>query len=149
MARKARFIILFPSGQNAFHRRSGSVLQNMDAKCACGSANLSLLGPRDLDHRHGEVAEWSNAAVLKTVEVRASQGSNPCLSAINYLILFHFFKKISLTCLTPLVWALIFDFSNKVSDAGGRIASAFLSSRISASWSVYFIGFENCDIHLY
>ena len=29
----------------------------------------------------GEVAEWSNAAVLKTVEVQASQGSNPCLSA--------------------------------------------------------------------
>ncbi len=33
--------------------------------------------------KSGEVAEWSNAAVLKTVEVRASQGSNPCLSAIS------------------------------------------------------------------
>jgi hypothetical protein len=30
----------------------------------------------------GEVAEWSNAAVLKTVEPQGSQGSNPCLSAI-------------------------------------------------------------------
>ena len=30
----------------------------------------------------GEVAEWSKAAVLKTVEPRGSQGSNPCLSAI-------------------------------------------------------------------
>ena len=31
----------------------------------------------------GELAEWSIAAVLKTVEVRASGGSNPSLSAIN------------------------------------------------------------------
>ena len=29
----------------------------------------------------GEMAEWSIAAVLKTVEVRASGGSNPSLSA--------------------------------------------------------------------
>ena len=29
------------------------------------------------------MAEWSNAAVLKTVEVRASGGSNPSLSAIS------------------------------------------------------------------
>ena len=27
------------------------------------------------------MAEWSNAAVLKTVEVKASGGSNPSLSA--------------------------------------------------------------------
>jgi hypothetical protein len=30
----------------------------------------------------GEMAEWLKAAVLKTVEGRPSQGSNPCLSAI-------------------------------------------------------------------
>ena len=30
----------------------------------------------------GEMAEWSIAAVLKTVEVQASGGSNPSLSAI-------------------------------------------------------------------
>ena len=29
------------------------------------------------------MAEWSIAAVLKTVEPRGSRGSNPCLSAIN------------------------------------------------------------------
>jgi hypothetical protein len=29
----------------------------------------------------GEMAEWSIAAVLKTVEVQASGGSNPSLSA--------------------------------------------------------------------
>ncbi|MDR0895809.1 MAG: hypothetical protein LBN06_11015, partial [Prevotellaceae bacterium] len=28
-----------------------------------------------------EVAEWSIAAVLKTVELKGSRGSNPCLSA--------------------------------------------------------------------
>ncbi len=31
--------------------------------------------------RNGEMAEWSIAAVLKTVEGQPSQGSNPCLSA--------------------------------------------------------------------
>ena len=30
----------------------------------------------------GEMAEWSNAPVLKTGEVRASVGSNPTLPAI-------------------------------------------------------------------
>ena len=30
----------------------------------------------------GEVAEWSIAAVLKTVVLRGTRGSNPCLSAI-------------------------------------------------------------------
>ena len=33
--------------------------------------------------RNGEMAEWSNAAVLKTVVVQATGGSNPSLSATN------------------------------------------------------------------
>ena len=33
--------------------------------------------------RDGEMAEWSIAAVLKTVDLRGSRGSNPCLSAIS------------------------------------------------------------------
>ena len=33
--------------------------------------------------RLGEMAEWSIAAVLKTVEGNTSGGSNPSLSAIN------------------------------------------------------------------
>ncbi len=33
----------------------------------------------------GEMAEWSNAAVLKTVDLRGSGGSNPSLSAQNRL----------------------------------------------------------------
>ncbi len=33
----------------------------------------------------GEMAEWSIAAVLKTVELRGSGGSNPPLSALGTL----------------------------------------------------------------
>jgi hypothetical protein len=33
--------------------------------------------------RQGEMAEWSNAAVLKTVEGHTSGGSNPSFSAKN------------------------------------------------------------------
>ena len=36
-----------------------------------------------LNRSSGEVAEWSIAAVLKTVVLRGTRGSNPCLSAIN------------------------------------------------------------------
>ncbi len=34
-------------------------------------------------NRKGEMAEWSNAAVLKTVEGHTSGGSNPSFSAPN------------------------------------------------------------------
>ena len=41
-------------------------------------------------YRFGEVAEWLNAAVLKTVErEHRSEGSNPSLSAISVSILAH------------------------------------------------------------
>ena len=33
----------------------------------------------------GELAEWSNAAVLKTVDLNGSGGSNPSLSAQKWL----------------------------------------------------------------
>ena len=33
----------------------------------------------------GELAEWSNAAVLKTVDLNGSGGSNPSLSAKKWL----------------------------------------------------------------
>ena len=39
----------------------------------------AVLKPKNI----GEMAEWSIAAVLKTVEVHASGGSNPSLSAKN------------------------------------------------------------------
>jgi hypothetical protein len=38
-------------------------------------------------HRFGEVAEWSNAAVLKTVVLRGTGGSNPSFSAFKKLCL--------------------------------------------------------------
>ena len=44
----------------------------------------SIFAPaiREYLMRHfGELAEWSNAAVLKTVEGHTSRGSNPLLSA--------------------------------------------------------------------
>ena len=47
---------------------------------------------------HGKMAEWSNAAVLKTVDLHGSGGSNPSLSAetlqhefyIHVVFLFHY-----------------------------------------------------------
>ena len=43
----------------------------------------------------GEVAEWSIAAVLKTVVPRGTRGSNPCLSAkeckSNYYLIYILF----------------------------------------------------------
>tara|TARA_X000000950_G_scaffold193777_1_gene233588 strand:+ start:1102 stop:1350 length:249 start_codon:yes stop_codon:yes gene_type:complete len=40
-------------------------------------------------NRKGEMAEWSNAAVLKTVEGHTSGGSNPSFSAIVIPITFE------------------------------------------------------------
>ncbi len=41
----------------------------------------ALLERSTSDRSFGEMAEWSIAAVLKTVELRGSGGSNPSLSA--------------------------------------------------------------------
>ena len=38
------------------------------------------------DENTGEMAEWSNAAVLKTVDLHGSGGSNPSLSAERMLM---------------------------------------------------------------
>ena len=50
----------------------------------------SLLKTSTLEKRFGEMAEWSIAAVLKTVVLRGTGGSNPSLSArksvVNQLI---------------------------------------------------------------
>ena len=37
----------------------------------------------------GEMAEWSNAAVLKTVEGHTSGGSNPSFSAVKNQVQLH------------------------------------------------------------
>ncbi len=36
---------------------------------------------------NGELAEWSNAAVLKTVVPQGTRGSNPLLSATNHPVI--------------------------------------------------------------
>ena len=41
---------------------------------------------------NGELAEWSNAAVLKTVVPQGTRGSNPLLSAITLLIPIQIFN---------------------------------------------------------
>jgi hypothetical protein len=45
-----------------------------------GSIFALAIGDFSMTH-FGELAEWSNAAVLKTVEGHTSRGSNPLLSA--------------------------------------------------------------------
>ena len=43
---------------------------------------MRLDGANPMFGKHfGELAEWSNAAVLKTVDLNGSGGSNPSLSA--------------------------------------------------------------------
>ena len=39
------------------------------------------MGANPASKHIGELAEWSNAAVLKTVDLNGSGGSNPSLSA--------------------------------------------------------------------
>ena len=60
--------------------RNGSAFPK---KYFAGKDFLSIFAvpKEDRGRRTGEVAEWSNAAVLKTVDPRGSLGSNPCLSA--------------------------------------------------------------------
>ena len=47
---------------------------------------------------HGKMAEWSNAAVLKTVDLHGSGGSNPSLSAkpcnMSFIFMLHFYFTI-------------------------------------------------------
>ncbi len=48
-------------------------------------------------HKSGEVAEWSNAAVLKTVGLHGPGGSNPSLSAS------YHFRLNSIACAKPRI----------------------------------------------
>ena len=66
----------------------------------------SLLKTSTLEKRFGEMAEWSIAAVLKTVVLRGTGGSNPSLSArkrqIKYSNLFEGFLSAFFYIPTPL-----------------------------------------------
>ena len=46
------------------------------------STSQKKTGVGEIKFDIGEMAEWSNAAVLKTVDLNGSGGSNPSLSAI-------------------------------------------------------------------
>lgn len=56
---------------------------------------------------NGEMAEWSIAAVLKTVEGQPSQGSNPCLSANHFFFLSMTVDMISLKKLILVFIAVV------------------------------------------
>ncbi len=49
----------------------------------------SLLKGNTSEESFGEVAEWSIAAVLKTVVPRGTRGSNPCLSATEIMNIYN------------------------------------------------------------
>ena len=59
--------------------------ENLFTKYHCvfkkSSTFAELLKSSAIEASFGEMAEWSIAAVLKTVELRGSGGSNPSLSA--------------------------------------------------------------------
>jgi hypothetical protein len=57
-----------------------------------GSIFALAIGIYPMTHS-GELAEWSNAAVLKTVEGHTSRGSNPLLSAL-------------IKCFTSEMWSI-------------------------------------------
>ena len=63
----------------------------------------------------GEVAEWSIAAVLKTVVPRGTRGSNPCLSAERYDQLWGvvFIYALLLVILFISFLTLFFSFCNQ------------------------------------
>ncbi len=60
---------------------AGAGLRERTADCAC-RASLRIIA-RPLGADIGGLAEWSKAAVLKTVEPRGSRGSNPWPTAKN------------------------------------------------------------------
>ena len=64
---------------------SGKELQN---GCFFGQKNILYLPSQ------GEMAEWSNAAVLKTVEGHTSGGSNPSFSAPKTLFSYKILARV-------------------------------------------------------
>lgn len=58
---------------------------------------------------HGEMAERSKAIVLKTIVLQGTQGSNPCLSSIDFLKLHH---HLYLDAFQRRLFLVIIDFKN-------------------------------------
>ncbi len=79
----------------------------------------------NLYFRDGELAEWSIAAVLKTVDLHGSAGSNPPLSAFVIRSLFAFAKAT-----TNEKRRMIFRYSRLASDDyGGHCPSKVIRSQ--------------------
>ena len=73
-----------------FFCKKFAYIQNLLYLCSrfwksCDESSYSIAAnvwyKREITKHEGEMAEWSIAAVLKTVELRGSGGSNPSLSA--------------------------------------------------------------------
>ncbi len=78
--------------ENAFY---GEKNTHNGVRYLCNSQNLctfarffdeTSIGQYVAREKVGKMAEWSIAAVLKTVDLRGSGGSNPSLSANNFLV---------------------------------------------------------------
>lgn len=107
-----------PSAQNS--RKDSFSLKNN------GLAGCREVKPLYNSLRSGGVAEWSKAAVLKTVECNSSQGSNPCPTAISlpaflsglspkshYFLLKFKYLSISHSCVKYLDFAYTLCIINK------------------------------------
>ncbi len=71
------------------------------------------------------MAEWSNAAVLKTVEGHTSGGSNPSFSAENLL---NSTKSPQTLCLRAFLILFVIKYQYKTTNKKGLIRSHFKSS---------------------
>ena len=73
------------------------------------------------DHASGEMAEWSNAAVLKTVDCNRSGGSNPSFSAkenrkhlVIKFLRFFVFNIIQLLVNVSLITLFLIDYEGEI-----------------------------------
>ena len=67
------------------------------------------------------MAEWSNAAVLKTVEPKGSGGSNPSLSATNLDRLEKYMMMIILTIICIVIMLILFSISKSLDSINEQI----------------------------
>ena len=97
----------------------------------------------------GELAEWSNAAVLKTVDLNGSGGSNPSLSAEKSLQVIEFQscrlflcpKSCTKNAPNPVSTHFYGCFSNPIYPI--LLIPFYLSSRQHEMWRVIFLPFQS------
>ena len=97
----------------------------------------------------GELAEWSNAAVLKTVDLNGSGGSNPSLSALKSLQeidiqscrLFSYPKSCTKNAPTPVSTHFCGCFSNPIYPI--LLIPFYRYARQHEVWRVIFLPFQS------